>query len=110
MDREAAGRRGAGAFESERAPAMFVTNQFASVSEAEETLQELAEVFLQNQSAASAVLDGLGAIGGLRDTARGTDAARAGHEMQGDSASRLPNAEEQYRALMEQIPAVVFMA
>ncbi len=62
-------------------------------SEAEHTLQELAQVFLQQGSISQAVLD-------------------AAHEADGPGEDEgLPvNSEAKYRALVEQIPAVVFMA
>ncbi len=65
-----------------------------NLSEAEKALQELANVFLQQQSlTSSATLD-------LADAA----------EAQLNPEAPLLNMEAKYRALVEQIPAVVFMA
>lgn len=65
-----------------------------NLSEAERALQELAEVFLQQQSLIS------NASLGLSDTGK----SKLGSE------APLSNMEAKYRALVEQIPAVVFMA
>jgi PAS domain S-box-containing protein len=82
-----------------RPPAALVAGQFANVADAEGALKELAGVFLQNQSAATALLEGLSNF--TLDLAPSRDA---------NAPSRLPNAEAHYRALVEQIPAVIFTA
>ena len=67
---------------------------FGDLSEAEKALQELANVFLQHQSLiSSASLDLAEAV-----------------EAQANPEAPLLNMEAKYRALVEQIPAVVFMA
>ncbi|MGH9701777.1 MAG: hypothetical protein ACRD4K_00250, partial [Candidatus Acidiferrales bacterium] len=67
---------------------------FTDLSEAEKALQELANVFLQQQSLiASAHFDSAG-----------------NEESNQTSEAPLINLEAKYRALVEQIPAVVFMA
>ncbi len=73
--------------------AVLIREQSADLATAETALQELADVFLQNQSIASSA---------LRDFAAGMRAVGSG--------GRFANAEAKYRALVEQIPAVVFMA
>ncbi len=68
------------------------------LSEAEKALQELAGVFLQQQSF---------------NTSRKISFALAPESIPGVETSlptQLPNVEAKYRALVEQIPAVVFMA
>jgi len=67
---------------------------FGNLSEAERALQELAEVFLQQQSLISST---------------GLDFAQTA-EPKPSSEAPLSNMEAKYRALVEQIPAVVFMA
>ncbi|HEY1481568.1 MAG TPA: hypothetical protein VGF19_02485, partial [Candidatus Acidoferrum sp.] len=75
--------------------------EFASLSEAEKALQELADVFLQQQSQLSGVSLDLG----------DPDAAASGAKLEFASGEpQLLNMEARYRALVEQIPAVVFMA
>jgi len=67
---------------------------FGNLSEAEKALQELANVFLQQQSLSStAAID-------LAESA----------ESKLNPEAPLLNIEAKYRALVEQIPAVVFMA
>jgi PAS domain S-box-containing protein len=71
----------------------FVEQQFTDVANAESALQELADVYLQNRAIASRTLG---------DLAEG---------LQGAIPAFKPlNMEAKYRALVEQIPAVVFMA
>src|SRR5580658_3650699 len=65
-----------------------------NLSEAERALQELAEVFLQQQSLISST---------------SLDFAETGKSKLSSEAP-LSNMEAKYRALVEQIPAVVFMA
>jgi len=72
---------------------VLIREQFADLATAETALQELADVYLQNRSVAS---------NALRDFAAGMRAVSSG--------GRFANAEAKYRALVEQIPAVVFMA
>ena len=67
---------------------------FGNLSEAEKALQELANVFLQQQSLSSS---------NSLDLAEATEA-------QPNREAPLLNMEAKYRALVEQIPAVVFMA
>src|SRR5580698_2519530 len=67
---------------------------FGNLSEAETALQELASVFLQQHSLTSSAT---------------LDLAEAG-EAQPNPEAPLLNMEAKYRALVEQIPAVVFMA
>jgi PAS domain S-box-containing protein len=70
----------------------------AQLSEAEKALQELAGVFLQQQSF---------------NTSRKISFALGAAPNTGAAAllpARLPNVDAKYRALVEQIPAVVFMA
>jgi PAS domain S-box-containing protein len=71
------------------APYKFVDDD-AMLLEAEQTLKGLAEVFFQGRAA---LLD-----------------PREGTQSDPQPASRVLNVEERYRALVEQIPAVVFMA
>jgi PAS domain S-box-containing protein len=68
-------------------------------SEAEEILQGLAGVFSHNHSPAKA-----------RRVVYPPEKPDQGWSKDGDSDSQLPNLEARYRALVEQIPAVVFMA
>jgi PAS domain S-box-containing protein len=73
----------------------IATDQLSgNLSEAERALQELAEVFLQQQSLISST---------------GLDFAQTA-EPKPSSEAPLSNMEAKYRALVEQIPAVVFMA
>src|SRR6202522_3570163 len=67
---------------------------FGNLSEAEKALQELANVFLQQQSLSSS---------------NSLDAAESAESKLNPEAPLL-NMEAKYRALVEQIPAVVFMA
>jgi PAS domain S-box-containing protein len=78
---------------SDSAQPTTVDKQASNLSEAENALRELAEVFLQQQSLTS---------GASLDPAEAIEA----------SASEAPllNMEAKYRALVEQIPAIVFMA
>lgn len=70
-----------------------VCDQFSDIAAAELTLQDLANVYLTNRSIASRVLD------------------ESANEVHGNASGfKSPNAEAKYRALVEQIPAVVFMA
>jgi PAS domain S-box-containing protein len=64
----------------------------ATYAEAEGVLQDLAKVFFENTGV------------GTGDRAGGLEVPRA------NITTRLPNMEAKYRALVEQIPAVVFMA
>src|SRR6202162_2122610 len=83
------------------ADAAIVAREFASLSEPEKALQELADVFLQQQSQ----LFGLGLdLGDPGAPSAGTKLEFASGE------PPLLNMEARYRALVEQIPAVVFMA
>src|SRR6202162_976408 len=83
------------------ADAWMVAREFASLSDAEKALQELADVFLQQQSQ----LFGLGLdLGDPGAPSAGTKLEFASGE------PPLLNMEARYRALVEQIPAVVFMA
>jgi PAS domain S-box-containing protein len=71
----------------------LVEEHFSEIANAESVLQQLADVYLQNRSAAPRMLSDLaggggGAIPGFKPL----------------------NVEAKYRALIEQIPAVVFMA
>jgi len=86
----------------------------AQVAEAEKALQELAAVFLQQQPLISSTKISFALDG--RSQAR-TDAATAGNlatalanPLPSELPNHLPNIEAKYRALVEQIPAVVFMA
>jgi PAS domain S-box-containing protein len=81
--------------------AAVVAREFASLSDAEKALQELADVFLQQQS----LLPGLG----LDIGHPGAASASAKLEF-ATGEPQLLNMEARYRALVEQIPAVVFMA
>jgi Mlc titration factor MtfA (ptsG expression regulator) len=65
-----------------------------NLSEAEKALQELANVFLQQQSLISSASPDLAASA----------------ELKLNPEAPLLNMEAKYRALVEQIPAVVFMA
>ena len=76
-----------------RSQTSVVEEHLAEVASAELELEKLANVYLANQSIASSV---------LRDLAAGTQAAISGFKSL--------NMEAKYRALVEQIPAVVFMA
>src|ERR1700684_2847552 len=67
---------------------------FGNLSEAEKALQELANVFLQQQSLISSASPDLAASA----------------ELKLNPEAPLLNMEAKYRALVEQIPAVVFMA
>jgi len=67
---------------------------FANLSEAERALQELADVFLQQQ---------------LLTAGTNLESAKTGESKAAPEAPLL-NMEAKYRALVEQIPAVVFMA
>ena len=69
-----------------------VDKLFGNLSEAEKALQELADVFLQQQTSASDLQ--------FTEKAKSKPASEA----------RSLNMEAKYRALVEQIPAVVFMA
>ena len=73
--------------------AAFVKEQFVDVESAESALKELADVFLANRSIVSQALN---------DLTAGTPRAAPRFESF--------NMEAKYRALVEQIPAVVFMA
>jgi PAS domain-containing protein len=66
-----------------------------NLSEAERALQELADVFLQQQSLVSSA---------------NLDFAGSGESKVAPEEAPLSNMEAKYRALVEQIPAVVFMA
>ncbi len=70
-----------------------VEEQLSELAKAEFALEQLADVYLANRSIASSVLS---------DLAEGTQGAIAGFKSL--------NMEAKYRALVEQIPAVVFMA
>jgi PAS domain S-box-containing protein len=72
---------------------VFVERQLAEVEEAEAALRELADVRLDNQTIASRV---------LTELAAGVSGVIPGFKSL--------NVEAKYRALVEQIPAVVFMA
>jgi PAS domain S-box-containing protein len=76
-----------------------VTEPALTPSQAEEILQGLAGVFSQNHSPAKAKR--------IVYPPESLDQARS---RAGDNDAQLPNLEERYRALLEQIPAVVFMA
>ncbi len=77
------------------AQARAADNPPVSLSEAESALQELADVFLQQQSSTSSV-----------------NPPFANPATESDFSSEPPqfNLEAKYRALLEQIPAIVFMA
>jgi two-component system CheB/CheR fusion protein len=68
-------------------------------SQAEEILQGLAAVFAHNHSPAKA-----------RRVVYPPEKPDQGWSKDGDNDSQVPNLEARYRALVEQIPAVVFMA
>jgi len=74
------------------------------LSEAEEALQELAGVFLQQQSVNSSRK--INFAFALTTGARPSSEA----SLPNQTPNLLPNLEAKYRALVEQIPAVVFMA
>jgi len=73
--------------------AALVEREFASVESAESALKELADVYMANRSLTSGVLTELAAS--TRDAIPGFKSL---------------NVDARYRALVEQIPAVVFMA
>lgn len=87
----------------------------AQIAEAEKSLQELAAVFLQQQPLISSTKINFSLAGQSRSPAEaaapGNSAKPLASQLPGSlPPNQLPHVEAKYRALVEQIPAVVFMA